>query len=84
MESAEFRESIERLLDEPKPACWMCAEALPDDCHRSLLSDELMRRGIRVVHILGTATVREHRLHPMAQLRDDALLYAPALRLPGV
>src|SRR3990172_1376514 len=46
----------------------MCAEAVPWKCHRSLLSDALVARGVQVVHILGPGSSREHRMTAFAKV----------------
>src|SRR5712691_1714793 len=53
MATEEFRNAVDRLIDSDLTTASMCAEAVPWRCHRNLLSDELARRGIEVVHILG-------------------------------
>jgi len=41
----------ERLLDTPCPACLLCAEKAPADCHRKLIGDYLAMHGHQVKHI---------------------------------
>jgi hypothetical protein len=41
---------------------FMCSEALPWRCHRSLIADSLVARGFAVHHIMSTRKVIEHRL----------------------
>jgi len=53
----------------------MCAERLPSECHRFLISDFLVARGERVLHLVGAAAAREHRLSPAVRLRDGKLYY---------
>jgi uncharacterized protein (DUF488 family) len=55
----------------------MCAESLPFKCHRWLLSDAAVARGVRVVHLIG-ASQREHVLAPHAKVEDGVVTY-PAL-----
>jgi uncharacterized protein (DUF488 family) len=55
----------------------MCAESLPWRCHRSLIADSLVARGIEVVHLIGT-TQRTHTLSPFARVEDGRVTY-PAL-----
>ena len=75
MATAEFRVAIDKLLASPKPSAYMCAEAVPWRCHRNLVSDELVRRGIEVMHILGPGQTRPHELNPHAVIEDDHLIY---------
>lgn len=77
MMSAEFREAIGRLLDSEKPTAVMCAEAVPWNCHRNLLSDDLVRRGIEVIHITAPGKSHPHKLNEMARIEGDSLVYPP-------
>ena len=53
----------------------MCAEWDPGSCHRSLIADHLLVRGIRVVHRIHPNEVREHELHPHARRKDGRVMY---------
>lgn len=77
MESDEFREAAAALLERAREAtaAVMCAEALPERCHRRLLSDWLTIRGVEVVHILDEARTRAHRLPDFACVEGDRLVY---------
>ena len=67
------------------PTAVMCAEALPARCHRSLLADALVARGVEVRHILGPGRVEAHALTPGARVVDGRLSYPgePELFPPG-
>ncbi len=57
----------------------LCAEADPARCHRSILADHLLARGVAVVHILAPGRSAPARLHPRARIRPDgAVIYPPA------
>ena len=53
----------------------MCAEAVPWRCHRNLLSDELLRRGCDVVHILGRGQAKRHEMSAIARIKGDHVVY---------
>ena len=61
MATPEFNAAVERLLSIEGRTAVMCAEAVPWRCHRNLLADDLVRRGVRVVHILGAGKIEEHQ-----------------------
>jgi uncharacterized protein (DUF488 family) len=63
METAEYQAGIKRLLGIAANAnvAIMCAEAVWWRCHRGLISDDLMTRGIPVYHIVGN---KKPELHP--------------------
>jgi len=77
MATDEFRDAIDKLLSlaEQQRVSIMCAEAVPWRCHRNLVADELTRRGIEVIHIIGAGSVKLHALNPMAQIEGDHLVY---------
>lgn len=58
------------------PTAIMCAEAVPWRCHRNLLADELVRRGIEVVHIIGSGSSKPHVMNEKARVEDGHLVYA--------
>ena len=78
MATSEFRQAVDRLLDDADPTAVMCAEAVPWRCHRNLLADDLVRRGVEVIHILDTASSRPHALSRMARIEADRVIYPPA------
>jgi uncharacterized protein (DUF488 family) len=55
----------------------MCAEAVPWRCHRSLLADALVARGVRVLHILGRGEPKPHALTSFARRDGVRLTYPP-------
>lgn len=55
----------------------MCAEAVPWRCHRQVLSDALVARGVDVVHILGPGRTDRHELREMAVVREDGSVVYP-------
>jgi uncharacterized protein (DUF488 family) len=77
MQTEEFRESLEVLIEtaREKRAAIMCAEAVPWRCHRSLVADALLVRGIRVIHIMSKTSLREHTLTPWAEVKGISILY---------
>lgn len=70
-----FQAAVDRLLDTDLRTAVMCAEAAPWKCHRHLLADELVRRGVRVVHILGHEQRREHAMSAIARVVADRVVY---------
>ena len=56
----------------------MCAEAVPWRCHRSLLSDALTVRGVKILHITGPGEAMAHRMTPEARRNGVRLTYPPS------
>jgi uncharacterized protein (DUF488 family) len=75
MASEEFRGAVDGLLEFDGRTAVMCAEAVPWRCHRNLLSDELLRRGVEVVHILGRGQAKRHAMTPYARVEGDHVVY---------
>jgi uncharacterized protein (DUF488 family) len=79
MQTGEFAENLEKLigLGRRERIAVMCAEALPWRCHRSLIADALLARGVRVAHIMGKAKPAAHELTPFARIVGDTVVYPP-------
>jgi uncharacterized protein (DUF488 family) len=60
----------------------MCAEAVPWRCHRSLIGDALLARGVDVEDILSASSRKPHRYTPFAKV-DGARVTYPGLPLEG-
>ena len=77
MDTEEFQEAAAELVARAREttAAVMCAEALPERCHRRLLSDWLTVRGVEVVHVLGETRSRGHRLPEFARVEGERLVY---------
>lgn len=63
------------MLSRRQRVCIMCAEAVPWRCHRMLVADALVTKGIEVWHIHPDGTLHTHQLTPFAQIRDGKLVY---------
>ena len=85
MATPEFIAGLNGLLEiaATRRTVIMCAEAVPWKCHRSLLSDALIVRGVAVTHILGVRSTQPHKLTKFAKVRGDRVTY-PARRGKGV
>lgn len=80
MQGAEFEESINRLVELAKKetVAVMCAESVPVRCHRMLISDALVVRGLKVIHIMGEKTREPHTLTPYAKVEGIKITYPPS------
>ncbi|MHC4619539.1 MAG: DUF488 domain-containing protein [Planctomycetota bacterium] len=80
MATSEFYAAVQKLLStaEISITAVMCAEKLYWKCHRRLLSDYLISRGLQVHHIIEPGKLQPHRLSPGAVITPDhAVLYPP-------
>jgi hypothetical protein len=77
MQTEEFEAALDRAIElaAAHPSVLMCAEAVPWRCHRSLVADALVVRGIRVLEIIGLAKPKEHALTPFARVNGTQITY---------
>jgi uncharacterized protein (DUF488 family) len=75
--SAEFAEGLAQLMALAATArtTLMCAETLWWRCHRSLIADVLLSRGIEVVHILDATHSTVHPYTSPARIVEGQLAY---------
>ena len=77
MQTRQFNDGLLGLIQLAKKEriALMCAEALPWRCHRSLISDALKIRGIKVVHVMSLTQSRDHVLTPWIKVEDTNITY---------
>src|SRR3954454_7061640 len=78
MASTEFRQAVDGLVAEPRTTAVMCAEAQWWRCHRRLLSDALVARGVEVVHLNARGGSGPHALTDFAVIDEGRVSYPPA------
>jgi uncharacterized protein (DUF488 family) len=80
MQSPEFAENVQRVaeLATSERCAVMCAEAVPWRCHRSLIGDALLVRGVRVEDINGPGKRKPHSLAAFAHVDGIQITYPPA------
>jgi uncharacterized protein (DUF488 family) len=72
MGTAEWQEALEEAVAQPA-ACLMCAETSWLRCHRRLISELLVARGRKVVHLIRPGERERHRPHPESETREGTL-----------
>jgi uncharacterized protein (DUF488 family) len=79
MQTDRFASAVVELigLAEAQRTAIMCAEAVPWRCHRSLVGDALLVRGVDVIDIIGPGSAREEKLTPFAVAEGTAITYPP-------
>ncbi|CAI9086298.1 DUF488 domain-containing protein [Methylacidiphilum fumariolicum] len=77
MATANFAAALDKIIEigKEKSAALMCAETLPWRCHRSLIADALLLRGVEVVHILPKGKEIKHQLTPWSQIKNGIVTY---------
>jgi uncharacterized protein (DUF488 family) len=84
MQTSMFRENLARCIElaRRERVVLMCAEALPWRCHRSLIADALLVRGIEVSEITSRVRTRPHLLTPWARVTRTQVTYPAARARP--
>ena len=79
MATDDFRHALDCLIElaVSTRTAVMCAEAVPWRCHRSLIADALLARGVAVEHVLDAGT-RPHQLPAFAVVRNGSVQYPAA------
>lgn len=85
MQTAEFTASLEEMLEiaAQESVALMCAEAVPWRCHRSLIADALLARGLHVQEIVNARHAEAHRMTPFAHVADGRVTYPAAAPTNG-
>jgi uncharacterized protein (DUF488 family) len=79
MQTAEFNDNVDALVELARASrcVLMCAESVPWRCHRSMVADALVVRGVPVEHIITGAKRKPHVLTPFAVVEGTRITYPP-------
>lgn len=79
MQTDQFQHAIGELIvfAAELTTAIMCAEAVPWRCHRSLVADALVVRGVEVIDIMGPGKTRVDELTSFAQVDGQRVTYPP-------
>ena len=79
MQTPEFDSSLQEAiaLAEQEQIALMCAEAVPWRCHRSMVADALIVRGIEVEEIVNNEQRQPHKLTSFAKVEGLRITYPP-------
>ncbi len=77
MQTPEFQRAIDQLIQlaNQDRIAVMCAEAVPWRCHRSLIEDALLVRGIRSEDIMSATRRQVHALTTFARVEGTQITY---------
>lgn len=77
MQTEGFAAGIDELLKlaADKTVAIMCAEAVPWRCHRSLVGDALLVRGVKVIDIFDEHKTQDEKLTEFAVVNGLAITY---------
>jgi len=77
MQTPEFEQGLGELIQMAgqERVAIMCAEAVPWRCHRSLIADALLVRGIRAEDIMSLTRRTVHTLTSFAKVRGTTITY---------
>ena len=79
MQTPEFASSVDQVvaLARSQRCTLMCAEAVPWRCHRSMIADALLVRGVRVEDIISAHGRKPHALTSFARVEGLHVTYPP-------
>ena len=79
-ETDAFRTGLDELRALARDHCCaiMCAEAVWWRCHRRIIADYLLARGVPVMHIMGSGKIDPAKLTPGADVLTNGTLVYPA------
>lgn len=77
MQTPEFRKHLDDLIElaRSERIAIMCAEAVPWRCHRSLIADALLARGVEVREITSAIRTQLHKLTPWGKITGTQVTY---------
>jgi uncharacterized protein (DUF488 family) len=76
MQTPAFAAALDELLEwAARPTAIMCAEAVWWQCHRQLIADALVARGVTVRHIMSAAPPQPHHLTEFARVDGTRVTY---------
>jgi hypothetical protein len=80
MQTPTFRENLDRCIElaQRERVVLMCAEAVPWRCHRSLIADALLVKGIEAREITSGVRARPHSLTQWARVTGTRVTYPAA------
>jgi uncharacterized protein (DUF488 family) len=83
MQTPQFERGLHELIQLAKEEriAIMCAEAVPWRCHRSLIADALLVRGIRTEDIMSPTRRQVHTLTRFAKVRGTTITYPAGVSL---
>lgn len=85
MQTEDFERSLNALIETAgkQPTAIMCAEAVPWRCHRSLIGDALLARGIEVMDIMSKTSAKAHTMTPWAHVMGTTITYSETPSFPS-
>lgn len=77
MTSPEFHVGLRQLIGlvGKRPAVLLFSAKQPEKCHRCLIADALMMKGMRIIHLIDEGKSREHEFTPELRRDSSELVY---------
>jgi hypothetical protein len=77
METPVFKNSLNQCiaLAQKERVVLMCAEAVPWRCHRSLIADALLAKGVDVREISSARRAQPYTLRPWTRIHENGVTY---------
>jgi uncharacterized protein (DUF488 family) len=75
-ETPEFQRGLQSLLARKETCAIMCADVLWWRCHRRIVTDYALTRGVKVMHIFTATKAEVAKRTPFARKRGNVLTYS--------
>lgn len=78
MGTAVFARALDEVIEQARRGervAMMCAEGAPFRCHRSLIADAVLARGLSIAELSSSIQALPHKLTPFARVRDGQVTY---------
>ena len=72
MRTPTWQAALDEAFDVANP-CLMCAETPWQRCHRRLIAELLVSRGLEVLHLIEPGVQERHNAHSAVEIRDGIL-----------
>ena len=75
--SNDFGRGLDELLElaDERRVAIMCSEAVWWRCHRRIIADYLLERGVEVFHLMGVGKMEPATMTPSAEPEDGRITY---------
>lgn len=78
MGTAAFARALDEVIEQARGGerlAMMCAEGAPFRCHRSLIADAVVARGLSIAELTSPTQALAHKLTPFARVEDGQVTY---------
>lgn len=84
--TAPFNSGLNKFIElgSERKCTLMCSEAVWWRCHRRIVADHLIARGLRVFHLMGTDKIQQAIFSESARISENGSVIYPRENVPNV